>query len=305
MRVLPVLFLLTFCLPAQAALSVFATVPEWGALTKELGENRVDVFVATTALQDPHRIEAKPSLIARARRAQLVIATGAELEIGWLPMVQRESGNAAIQAGKPGYFEAADFVSKLEIPVQIDRAEGHVHAQGNPHFQLDPRRILKIAEALSRRLIQLDPAGEADYQKSFDAFSKRWKTAITNWEKLAAPLRGQPVLAQHTAFSYLLDWLGIPLSGTLEVKPGVEPSSGQLVDILARQKQNPARMILHPAYQDDRLVRWVGDRTGQPVLTLPFTVGGTPKAKDLWGLFDDSIAQMLKALQKPGTESAS
>jgi zinc/manganese transport system substrate-binding protein len=280
--------------PAIAALNVFATVPEWGALAQAVGGKNVSVFTATTALQDPHRIEAKPSLIARARKAQLVVATGAELEIGWLPMVQRESGNAAIQSGQPGYFEAASFVKKLEVPARLDRADGDVHAQGNPHIQLDPRLVLKVAEPLAKRMAELDPSSAAEYQQSFDDFAKRWKAAMADWEKRAAPLRGAPVLVQHKSFTYLLDWLGMREVGTLEPKPGVEPTSGQLAEIVARQKLTPAKMILRPGYQYDATARWVGDHTGLAVVTLAFTVGGTPEANDLFGLFDDTINRLLK-----------
>ena len=143
--------------PALAALNVFATVPEWGALAEELGGDKVKVYVATNALQDPHHVEAKPSLIARARSADLVVATGAELEIGWLPLVTQQAGNPKIQPGKPGYFEAAAFVTLLEKPTRLDRAEGDVHPGGNPHIQTDPRNIARVAAPLAARLAELDP----------------------------------------------------------------------------------------------------------------------------------------------------
>src|SRR5947209_6368606 len=121
--------------PAAAALSVLATVPEWGALVEELAGDKAKIYVATNALQDPHHVEAKPSLIARARAADLVVATGAELEIGWLPLVLQQAGNPAIKPGKPGYFEAAPFVTLLDKPTRLDRAEGDVHPGGDPHIQ--------------------------------------------------------------------------------------------------------------------------------------------------------------------------
>src|SRR6266700_3090965 len=149
--------------PALADLNVFATVPEWGALAQELGGDKVKVYVATNALQDPHHVEAKPSLIARARGADLVVATGAELEIGWLPLVTQQAGNPKVQAGKPGYFEATAFVPMLEKPTRLDRAEGDVHALGNPHIQTDARNIARVAGPLSARLAELDPPNAAYY----------------------------------------------------------------------------------------------------------------------------------------------
>src|SRR5258708_18743026 len=152
------------CMPAaQAALSVLATVPEWGALVQELGGDKVKVNVATTALQDPHHVEARPSLIARARGADLVVATGAELEIGWLPLVLQQAGNPKVQPGQPGYFEAATFVALLGKPARLDRAEGDVHPAGDPHIQTDPRNIARVAAALAERLAQVDPADAASY----------------------------------------------------------------------------------------------------------------------------------------------
>lgn len=288
--------LLGLSLPASASLNLFATVPEWGALAQAIGGSQVQVYTATTALQDPHRIEAKPSLIAKARRADLVIATGADLEIGWLPMVLQESANGRIQRGAPGYFEATDGLRMLEIPQRVDRADGDVHAHGNPHVQLNPYNILKVAEALAKRMAQLDAPNAGAYQQGYVAFASKWKLAVAGWEKKAAPLKGVPVLVQHKSFSYLLDWLGMKEVGTLEPKPGVEPTSRQLADIVARQKTSPAKLILRPVYQYDAPSRWVGEQTGLPVVTLAFTVGGTPGAADLFGLFDDTINRLLQGL---------
>ena len=294
---LAALFLAVLAFPAAAAINVFATVPEWAALAREVGGDRVNVFSATNALQDPHRIEARPSLIARARSSQLVVATGAELEIGWLPMVLREAGNAAIQPGQPGYFEAATAVRLLEVPVRLDRADGDVHPGGNPHLQLDPRNILKVADALAARLALVDPAGSAVYKANLARFADKWKAALVRWEQAAAPLRGAPVWVQHRAFPYLSDWLGLKELGALEPKPGVEPGSTQLAGILERQKATPARMILRPAYTRPTASDWLAERAHIPVVVLPFTVGGSAEANDLFGLFDDTVWRLLAALK--------
>ncbi len=283
-------------LPAQAALNILATVPEWAALARELGGSRVTVNSATTGLQDPHRIEAKPSLIAKARAANLVVATGAELEIGWLPVVLRESGNRAIQPGMPGYFEAAAAVTMLDVPKVLDRAHGDVHAAGNPHIQTDPRNILKVAEALTARMIELDPAEAMAYRTALQEFAVKWRAAIVRWDKEAAPLKGVPVLVQHNAFPYLVQWLGLKEVGTLEPKPGVEPSASYLSGVLERLQREPARMVLRPAYQHDAPSRWIAERAKIAAVVLPFTVGGTPEATDLVTLFDDTVRRLLAAL---------
>ena len=285
-----------FASAARAELVIFATVPEWGALAREIGGDKVKVYTATTALQDPHRIEAKPSLLAQARRANLLLATGAELELGWLPLVQRDSGNPAIQVGQPGYFEAAAQVVRLEVPVQVDRAHGDVHAAGNPHVHLDPRNVLKIGEKLTARMAELDPPQAGAYKAAFGRFASQWQAAMARWEKEAAPLKGLPVLVHHDSFSYLLHWLGMRSVGALEPKPGIEPSSGQLSSLLARQQSQAARMVLRAPYQPEGPSQWIAGKTGMPAIMLPFTVGGTPGASDLTGLFDDTLQRLLRGL---------
>lgn len=290
---------LLLALPAQAALRVFACEPEWGALAQELGGNLVEVTTATTALQDPHHIQARPSLIARARNADLVVCTGAELEIGWLPLLLQQAGNAKIQAGQAGNFAAADFVRKLDLPNQLDRAQGDVHAAGNPHIQTDPRAIAQVATALGARLAQVDPAHASEYAQRLGDFSQRWQQAIGRWSARAAPLKGVAVVSQHKAFVYLYDWLALKEVAVLEPKPGVEPSASHLQSVLASLKTTPARMSLHAAYQDPKPSEWLSRNAGVPAVKIAFTVGGTEGAKDLFSLFDDTVSRLLAAAAKP------
>jgi len=284
---------------AHAALHVFACEPEWGALAQELGGPLVEVAVATSALQDPHQIQAKPSLIARARNADLVVCTGAELEIGWLPVLLQQSGNAKVQAGQPGNFAAADFVRKLDVPGQLDRSQGDVHAAGNPHIQTDPRNIAQVATALGARLQKVDPAHASEYAQRTANFSQRWQQAVNRWTAQAAPLKGVPVVSQHKAFVYLYDWLGLKEVAVLEPKPGVEPTASHLQSVMAALKGTPARMVLYAAYQDARASEWLSKNAGVPAVKVAFTVGGTEGAKDLFGLFDDTVARLLAAGAKP------
>lgn len=279
--------------PTFAALNIFACEPEWGALAKELGGDKVSIYVATNALQDPHHIEARPSLIARARRADLVVCTGAELEIGWLPLLQAQSGNAKIQTGQPGYFEAARYVTKLEVPQRVDRAQGDVHPGGNPHIHLNPYNIEKVATALAERMAQIDSADAAYYQARTKAFLDRWRQAIARWEKEAAPLKGMPIVVYHKDISYLNDWLGMREIGELEPKPGLPPTTAHLSDLLARLAKTPAKAVVSSAYSDPRAGEWLAGRAKIPAVTLPFTVGGNDKSKDLFSLYDDTLQRLL------------
>ena len=283
---------------ARAELNVFATVPEWGALAQTLGGDQVKVFVATVAQQDPHHIQARPSLIARARNAKLLIATGAELEIGWLPIVQRDSGNRAIQSGQPGFFEAAQYVTLMDIPRSVDRSMGDVHAEGNPHIQSDPRHLLPIARALSARMIELDPAQAAYYNSMLNRFVTDWEARLAHWAVLAQPLQGVRVWAQHDGFPYMNAWLGLKQIGTLEPRPGVEPSIAYLTEVLQRQKTEQARMIIVAAYLSDSPAKWLSEKAAIPAVILPFTVGGSTQAKTLAELYDDTINLLLKALKQ-------
>ena len=295
MRQLFLVLIAAFALPAQAALNVLSTVPEWAALVQEIGGDKVRVVSATTALQDPHHIDARPSLIARARNADLLLATGAELEVGWLPVVQRESGNPRIQSGQPGYFEAAGAVRMLDVPARLDRADGDVHAAGNPHIQTDPRNMLAVGEALAARLAQLDPANASTYRAGHAAFAERWRAQIKRWEAQAAPLKGVAVVSQHKAWAYLYDWLGMREVAALEPKPGVEPSLAHLALVRDQAATSRPRMVIRAAYNSARPAEWFAREAKVSVVVLPFTVGA-PEAADLAALFETTVQRLLKGL---------
>lgn len=280
-----------------AALEVFACEPEWAALAQQLGGDRVEVFTASAALQDPHRIEARPSLIAKLRQADLLVCTGADLEAAWLPLLLRKAGNDRVQPGQPGYFLAAEHVALKEVPTRLDRAEGDVHAFGNPHIQTDPRNIATVAQMLAQRLAEIDAAQSAFYAERHRAFAARWQTALQGWEQRAAPLRGVSIVVQHKSWVYLQDWLGLVEVATLEPKPGVPPSSGYLSEVLKQLRRHPARMVISAAYQDGRSSAWLSKQAGIPAVELPFTVGGNDNAQDLFTLFDDTVAQLLSAIK--------
>lgn len=287
----PLLLLsLLSCIPtANANLNVFACEPEWASLAQTIGKDKLDVYSATTGKQDPHHIEARPSLIAKTRRADLLFCTGADLEVGWLPVLLRKAGNNRIASGEAGYLMAAEQVSLLDKPQSVDRSMGDVHAAGNPHIHLDARNILHIASVLTQRLQQLDADNAAFYQKSFDDFSERWQDAMKEWQRQAETLKGKHYAVNHKSWVYLANWLGLDMSLTLEPFPGVPPSSDDLARLIEQIKQRGVSKIIYSAHSNPRAALWLSERTGVPAVELPFTVGGNAEAVDLFSLFDQTI----------------
>ena len=293
MRLPLTLSLCLFCLsPAWAGLEIFACEPEWAALARELSLPDAEIFSATTGLQDPHRIQARPALIARLRRADLLVCTGAELEVGWLPLLLRRAHNPRVQTGKPGNLEAARYVRLRGIPQRLDRAEGDIHASGNPHIQTDPRNILRVAREMAKRLSTIDPFHANEYNARMEDFSRRWKEAMKRWKRQGRALRGEKVVVYHDQWLYLLHWLKMEQVATLEPKPGVPPTPGHLADLKARLQANPAKLILRAPFMDPKPARWLSAQTGIPAVVLPYTVGGDPAAGDLFQLFDLTLQRL-------------
>jgi zinc/manganese transport system substrate-binding protein len=283
---------------SRADLRVFACEPEWASLAEEIGGNHVETSSATTAFVDPHYIQARPSLISKVRRADLVICSGAQLEIGWLPVLLQKANNRDVMPGSPGYFEASSFVLRMDATANTDRAQGDIHPQGNPHVQTDPHNIAVIAVALGERMAQLDPANTGAYASTLAEFSERWETAISEWEEIAAPLRGMRAITHHKSWVYLERWLGLEEVANLEAVPGLPPTTAHLSKLVAQFEHGGADVIIRSTYQDDRPSDWLENRTGIKAVMLPLTVGGTEDATDLFSLFDEIIDRLLGATQE-------
>ena len=290
-RIATVLFALWLPVPANA-LNVFSCEPEWAALVEELAGDKARITLATTAFQDPHMLQAKPSLIAGARSADLLICTGADLEIGWLPLLLRRAGNPHIQPGSPGHFLAADYVRRIEIPADIDRSQGDVHPQGNPHIHLHPRNIERVAEALADRLAELDAANASTYRANADDFLRRWSDARERWEQRAQALAGMRLVSHHRSFSYLADWLDLDIVATLEPKPGIPPSGAQLSRLLEQLTPAPPAGIIRAQFENEKPAHWLSDRLSIPVIEMAYTVGGADEATDLFSLYEHTIATL-------------
>ena len=298
LTIITAIFLLGGLQPAAAAIKIFACEPEWASLSEELGGDFVKIYTATSGKQDPHRVQARPSLIAKARAADLAVCTGAELEIGWMPLIVRQSSNTKIQPGAAGYFEATKYIQLVDVPVTLDRSQGDIHAFGNPHIQSDPRNILIVAKPLSDKFAELDPANAAVYAERYADFAARFQAAISDWETKAAPLRDIPIAVQHRSWTYMENWLSLNEIIPLEPKPGIPPSSGYLAQVVDTLQKQPVKMIIRSAYENPRSSEFIAKKAGVTAVMLPFTVGGTKEASDLFTLYDTTIDRMLEALDQ-------
>ncbi len=289
------LLLLILASPLQA-LSVLTCEPEWKALVLELVGDDASVYSATTAFQDPHHIQARPSLLSKARRADLLVCTGAELEAGWLSLLTRKSANKHIQPGSQGYFMAAAQVELMGVIGQVDRINGDVHGGGDPHFFLNPRYIATIAKALKERLILVDGANDKLYQQRYEQFIVRWSLAIDKWEERAAPLKGRSYVVHHNNWRYLTEWLGLNTLATLEPKPGLPPTSRHLSVVLKSIESQDVSGVLLGSYQDKKAAVWLNKQGGPALIELPYTVGGHTDVVDLYTLFDRTIHTLMQPL---------
>lgn len=282
--------------PVMADLNIFTCEPEWSVLASELGGDLVKTSSATNALQDPHYIQARPSLISKVRRADLIVCSGAELEIGWLPMLLRKGNNPKVLPGNDGFLEASSFVRRLDVSGSTDRSQGDAHPQGNPHVQTNPHNIRLIAEVMAGRMALLDPDNTDTYRQRLSDFTQRWNKAINKWEERASGLRGKRVISHHKSWVYLEDWLGLKEVATLEAISGVPPTATHLSGLLSRfPDTSKADFIIRAPFQSDKPSVWLSERTGIPAILLPLTVGGSEAAVDLFSFFDDIIDRLLNA----------
>ena len=285
--------------PAKADTRVLACEPEWAALAAEVGGDDVTVHSATHGGQDAHHIRARPSLIARIRRADVLFCSGAELEIGWLPVLLQRGARRVVQPGEPGHIMAADHVELLERPTTVDRSLGDIHPSGNPHVHLDPRNMGALATVLARRLERIDPENARDYRRRLASFQNRWSAATAEWRERAARLGGMQVIVHHKAWVYLLRWAGLERVASLELVSGVPPTASHLADVLRMAKASDAKAIILAPHEPRDAADWLSERTGIPVVDLPFTVGGHAGADDLFSLFDVTLSLLEEADDRP------
>lgn len=275
------------------AINVFACEPEWAALTRVLLPD-ANISVATHADQDPHHIEARPSLIAALRRADLAVCTGASLETGWLPMLQSRASNSVVRTGAPGMFFAAEHSELLNAGQDADRSGGDVHPEGNPHLHLDPDKVPEVARALADTIAKVDPSSAQDVKTRLSAFEKDWSQHKLRWAEKRQQLQGKGVVIQHTAFSYILAYLGVAEVADLEPLPGLPPTLSHLQSVLEVVSSKAPVAIIQTRYQRPQSGQWLAERIDRPLLSLPSTVTDDEASDELHELIDLIINALLK-----------
>jgi len=258
-----------------AKVEVVTTIEGLASVAREVGGSRVEVTSISRGIQDPHFVDANPNLAVQLRRADLLVDVGLDLEIGWLPPLVNQSRNPNIQPGGSRRITAASFVEVLEIPTgPVDRSLGDLHPAGNPHFMSDPRRVLKIGEAIATKLAEIDPAGAGLYHQGFADFKAKLDAASARWRAKLAPFKGFRVLTQHNSFTYFLDYAELVCAGYLEPKPGIPPPPSHLAELVGVVKTQGVKSILVENFYDLRSAEIVSKHSGAKVVEVPGDVGG-------------------------------
>ena len=284
-------FLVTVALNSQAALQVVTTTEDLAAITRAIGGAAVDVVSLTPGTRDPHFAEAKPSMIRKVHRADLLILVGADMEIGWLPPLLQSARNGRVQSGNAGYLDLSLVVPLLgQMAGPVSRAMGDVHANGNPHYWLDPRNGARMARAITDRLGELDPKQGDSYQARLVVFEQTLARKLGQWQTALTPLKGEAVIAYHTSFVYLADAFGFTITDEVEPKPGIAPSASHLSQLVRRIKAERIERLIMAPYYEQRSAGYLHDQTGIRIAVLPQSVGALPQIRTYFDLFDRIVA---------------
>ena len=288
--------LVTMLIPSQglAKIRVVTTLPDFAQLVEELGGERVEAQALIQGTEDAHFVDPKPSHVVRLNQADLVVLIGLDLEIGWLPTLLRQCRNSKLQPGSLGYFDASTAIVPQEVPLNVDRSMGDLHPGGNPHYYNSPIEMKRVAEALSARLIKMDPEGASVYQSLLETFRAKYAQKMKEWTTAAASLKGKNVVQYHKNWVYLLDWLGMKAVGALEPKPGIPPSASHVTKLLRLVQSQNVEFVFQTVYESQRLSKVFASKSGAKLLVMPSMVGSYPDVKTIWDKWDRMIAMLTE-----------
>lgn len=286
---------------AEARLNVVATLPDFGSIAEEIGGDKVKVMSLCKGTEDPHFVDAKPSFIRVLNQADVLVEGGAELEIGWLPPLVNNARNPKILADAPGHVILARGIRLLEVPTgPVDRSQGDVHAAGNPHYNLDPANGKPMAAALAETFSKLDPANAVYFQGNLEKFNARLEGKLAEWKMLMEPYRGMKVVTYHKSFNYLLERYGLVLAGTIEPKPGIEPSATHINALITQTKQAGVKLVILEPNRPRKTPQFVAAAIGARLVMLPGLVGGVPEAKGFIETADYKVRVFIDAAKQAG-----
>jgi zinc/manganese transport system substrate-binding protein len=296
-RLLTTVALLLGVLAAQAKLNVVATLPDFGSIAESIGGDKIKVTSIARGAEDPHFVDARPSFIRVLNQADVLIEGGADLEIGWLPPLVSGARNSKIVGTAPGHVILSRGLTLLEVPnAPVDRSQGDVHPGGNPHYWLDPANAKPMAARLAEVFSQLDSANASHYAANLKQFNAALDDKLAAWVKQLEPFKGTKVVTYHKSFDYLLKRFGFELAGTLEPRPGLEPSPTHISGLIPRMKSDGVKLVVIETFRPRRTPERVANDAGAKLLVLPSSVGGVPQVKDYFALIDHDVAQIAKAL---------
>lgn len=296
MRYLFVLCSLLVTTPVYAKLNVVTTTQDLASIAEAVGGDYVKVTSLTRGSQDPHYIEPKPSYARVLNRADLLIHVGLDLEIGWLPVLLTQSRNSSIQPGQSGNLDASEGIQIREVPAgSVDRSMGDIHPLGNPHYWLDPRNGLLIAQAIAARLMSLDPENRQYYEQHRDHFQSRLRDKISHWKQQLTAKRGERLVTYHKTFSYFVAWADLKVVDFVEPKPGIPPNPAHILQLIDRIPREKVQLILMANFNNPKPAEEVARRTGVPLLIVPSSVGGATAAETYSELFDYIVKKILES----------
>lgn len=283
---------------AFAQIQVVTTLPDLASITRYVGGDKVDVFAIAKGYQNPHFVDPKPSYIVKLSRAEMFVTVGLDLETGWAPQLVQSSRNSKIQRGNPGYVDASEGISLLQVPSSTSREEGDIHIYGNPHYWLDPVRGKQVAENIYNHLVEISPEDEATFSKNLEEFKQKIDQKLVEWQDKIAPYEGTKIIAYHNEWVYFEERFGLEIADFLEPKPGIPPTPSQLVNVINKVKSQNIPVLINSPYFSSKSPEVVARNTGIQLVKLSTMTGGYEEIENYIDLFDYNINTLVEALGK-------